>query len=114
MQIGEEIWKLTNTWKGIVSDTMSKRMIVSADAIASNIALGYGLQSPNEKRDKMVMALSSALSLKTWIEKAYQRQLMDAGIYQNLKDINEKLISKLYGYIHFLEQEGGATPLHTY
>ena len=58
----------------------------------------------------MVFARSAALSVRTWLEKAHQRSLIEEANYQKVKALNEKLIAQLYGFINFLEEEGGATP----
>ncbi|GEM_PF-4965944 len=113
MDLGEAVWQLVLTWDEFAQDTMSRPYVQNVDAIASNIASGYGRQSPNEKRNYTVFARSAALSTKVWLEKAYRRGLVEEETYQHIKGMNEKMIGKLYGYVNFLEEKGGATPVQS-
>jgi four helix bundle protein len=42
MVLGEKVWKLADSWRYFVKDTIGKQLIRSADSVAANIAEGYG------------------------------------------------------------------------
>ena len=49
MEIGEDIWKIVDTWNYFQKDTIGKQMVRSGDSIAANIAEGYGRYSYKEQ-----------------------------------------------------------------
>ena len=43
ISLGEEIWKLAESWNYYIKDTIGKQLVRAADSIAANIIEGYSL-----------------------------------------------------------------------
>jgi four helix bundle protein len=42
MEIGDEVWKMVDSWNRFEKETLGKQFVRAADSISLNIAEGYG------------------------------------------------------------------------
>lgn len=104
MEIGEDIWKIVDTWNYFQKDTIGKQMVRSGDSIAANIAEGYGRYSYKENRQFCVYARGSLMETKTWIVKTHNRKLITTEIYDQFINRLKTLHLKLNAYIKTIKK----------
>jgi len=84
--------EMVSTWKNFDRETVGKQLIRSADSVAANIAEGYGRFYFGDKKLYGYYARGSLLETMTWLEKAHQRNLLNADHYylisKDLKDFH--------------------------
>ena len=99
MKIGEEIWEITGRWDFFARDTVGRQLVKAIDSIAANISEGYGRYHYKETKNFGYFSRGSLCESKTWITKAYNRQLISNDENTTfMKDLN-KLGVKLNNYI---------------
>ena len=95
MELGEDVWKVIEKWDYFYKKTIGDQWIRSIDSIAANISEGYGRYFYKENKNFCRYARGSLTESKTWLQKAYNRKLVDEKTYQSQY---EKL-----GELHFMQ-----------
>lgn len=99
MDFGEKVWTLVIKWNNLATETVGKQLIKSSDSIAANISEGFGRYHIKETRNFCYIARGSLFESKTWLTKAFNRNLLIPVDYNNLiKDLKDLGI-KLNNYI---------------
>lgn len=97
--LGEEIWKLGESWNYYVKDTIGKQLVRAADSIAANISEGYGRYHYKENLNFCFYARGSLKETSTWLTKARNRNLISIEKFEELNQLCESLSVKLNNYI---------------
>jgi len=89
-----------NAWDHFSKVTVGKQLIRSADSVAANLSEGFGRFFFKENQKFCYYSRGSLSETKTWITKAFNRQLItDQEFKVFLKDI-KNIGVKLNNYIH--------------
>lgn len=99
MEIGEKVWKIVINWDYFLKDTIGKQLVRSVDSIAANLSEGFGRFHYKEAKNFSYYSRGSLYETKTWLTKAYNRNLITQEEFQIFqKDINNIGV-KLNNYI---------------
>lgn len=105
MELGDDIWNLVSQWKYFDKDTIGKQLVRSADSVSANIAEGYGRYFYKETRQFLFYTRGSLLETKSWIVKAYHRNLINEHEYKIQIQKLEEPHKKLNGFLKFLREQ---------
>ncbi|MCJ8211427.1 four helix bundle protein [Mucilaginibacter sp. RS28] len=102
MEFGDEVWKMVNDWDKFTKDTLGKQLIRSADSISANIAEGFGRYHYKDNKNFCYYSRGSIIETKSWLTKAYNRQLIkQEDFLKNIKKL-ETIYLKLNTYIKYI------------
>ena len=96
MNLGILVWDVVHPWGYFQKDTIGKQWIRCTDSIAANIAEGYGRYHYKENRLFCFYGRGSLIESRTWLEKAFQRNLISQDEYFQLKtelDLTGKILN---------------------
>lgn len=65
MEIGEEVWKIVDTWDTFPKNRIGGQFCEAADSIAANISEGYGRFHYKENKNFCFYARGSLMESKT-------------------------------------------------
>ncbi len=99
MDIGQQVWTIVEGWQYFAKDTIGKQLVRAADSIAANLSEGYGRYFYKENKQFCYYARGSLQETKTWLKKAFDRNLILPSEFQSLSDTLETLSVKLNHYI---------------
>jgi four helix bundle protein len=102
MVLADQIWSLVNTWKYFERDTIGKQLVRSVDSIGANLSEGLGRYHFKETKNFSYHARGSLFETKTWLTKAFQRDLISQQQYQAFITELELLGKRLNAYINTL------------
>ena len=85
MEIGDEVYFIVEKWDKFQKWTTGKQLVDASDSIAANISEGYGRYFYKENRQFQYYARGSQTETQTWLQKAYQRNLIDKVKYSELE-----------------------------
>lgn len=94
MELGEDVWSVIEKWEYFHKKTIGDQWIRSIDSIAANISEGYGRYFYKENKNFCRYARGSLTESKTWLQKAYNRKLLDEKTYE--------IQYKKLGELHFM------------
>ena len=99
MEIGEKVWNIVIKWDYFAKDTIGKQLVRSVDSVSANLSEGFGRYHYKENQNFSYYSRGSLYESKTWITKAYNRNLITKDEFQIfIKEINNLGI-KLNNYI---------------
>jgi len=102
MVLADQVWGLVTTWKYFERDTIGKQLVRSVDSIGANLSEGLGRYHFKEIKNFSYYARGSLFETKTWLMKAFQRDLISQQQYQDLMTELELLGKRLNAYINTL------------
>lgn len=109
MDLSDKIWNLVTKWEYFAKDTVGKQWVRASDSVDANISEGFGRFTHKESKNFYIIARGSMQESKTWLEKAYRRELISETEYQSLlKDwntINFKLINFIKAHSKLAENK---------
>ncbi|HRG07160.1 MAG TPA: four helix bundle protein, partial [Cyclobacteriaceae bacterium] len=100
------VWNLVDTWKYFEKDTIGKQLVKSADSISANLSEGLGRYHFKETRNFSYFARGSLFETKTWLTKAFNRNLIEEQQFNSLTNELDLLGKRINAYINTL----GPTP----
>ena len=86
MELGEKVWKIIVKWDYFLKDTIGKQLIRAVDSVAANLSEGFGRFHYKEAKNFSYYSRGSLYETKTWLTKAYNRNLItdkEFKIFQN-------------------------------
>ena len=92
------------SWEYFAKDTVGKQLVRAADSISANIAEGSGSGSAIDNRKFLRIARSSLYETKSFLRRAYHRQLLTSEQMNQLKPLVNELLPKLNAYIKQVDQ----------
>jgi four helix bundle protein len=100
MDIAEKIWTIVKGWDYFAKDTVGKQLIRAVDSIAANLSEGFGRYHYREKIHFSYYSRGSLYETRTWLTKAFSRELITNENHDLfIGQINEIAI-KLNNYIN--------------
>lgn len=76
MEMGNRIWNEVAKWNSFERETIGRQLVRSADSIAANLSEGLGRYHFKESKNFNYYSRGSLFETKTWITKAFQRNLL--------------------------------------
>lgn len=104
MNLGEKTWALVVEWNYFTKNTLGMQLVRASDSIAANIAEGYGRYSFKENRNFCFISRGSLLETKAWLQKVYNRKLLEETQYNMLMDEINTIHLKLNAYIKYINK----------
>ena len=100
MDLGNKIWKIVERWSYFEKDTIGKQLIRSIDSVAANLSEGFGRFHFKDSKKFAYYSRGSLFETKTWLIKAFERNLLNKEeLNEFIKEIN-RLGIKLNNYIN--------------
>ncbi|HOX79191.1 MAG TPA: four helix bundle protein [Bacteroidales bacterium] len=99
MELSGKVWKLVDNWSFFAKDTIGKQFVRSADSVSANISEGFGRYYYKDAKIFLYYARGSLYETKTWLRKAFDRDLIEISDYEELDEKYTKLGVKLNNYI---------------
>lgn len=103
-KLSDLIWEFVLAWDYFAKDTLGKQVIRAADSISANIAEGSGRGSSLDNRKFLRIARGSLYETKSFLRKAYSRQLLTSDQMHTLKPLVNELLPKLNAYLKQVDQ----------
>jgi four helix bundle protein len=100
IDIGEKIWNVTLKWDYLSIDTVGKQLVKAVDSVAANISEGFGRYHFKDRKNFCYYARGSLFETKTWLIKAYNRNLLPENEFNTFLNEIEILGVKLNNYIN--------------
>jgi four helix bundle protein len=99
MEIGDKLWNIVISWDYFARDTIGKQLVRAADSVASNLSEGFARYHYRENINFCYYSRGSLYETKTWIKKAYNRELIDENNFCSLNDQLDDIGVKLNNYV---------------
>jgi four helix bundle protein len=100
MDLADKIWRIVSRWNYFEKDTIGKQLVRAGDSIGANLSEGFGRFHYKENKNFCYFSRGSLYETKTWIHKAYQRDLIKENDYQEIKENIRILSASLNSYIN--------------
>ncbi|HBX52890.1 MAG: four helix bundle protein [Bacteroidetes bacterium RIFOXYA12_FULL_35_11] len=104
MVLGEKVWSIVINWNYLAIDTIGKQVIRSADSVAANISEGYGRFHSKDTKNFLFYSRGSLSETKTWLTKAYNRNLIIKEEYLTIVSEINNIGVKLNNYIKVISR----------
>ncbi len=99
MDLAEKIWNIVNNWDFFTKDTVGKQLVRAADSIAANLSEGYGRYHYKENINFSYYSRGSLYETKTWLTKAFNRNLISKDEFNSFSIEIDSIGIKLNNYI---------------
>ncbi len=93
------IWIITRSWDKVTNHILGNQFIRSVDSISANLAEGWNRYTKKDKINFYIIARGSANESIDWLEKAYERNLINLTDYQQAKKLLCSLPKEINGLI---------------
>ncbi len=99
MEIGEKVWNIVIKWDYFLKDTIGKQLVRAVDSVAANLSEGFGRFHYKEAKNFYYYSRGSLYETKTWLTKAYKRNLITEEEFQMFQNEINNIGVKLNNYI---------------
>ena len=86
-------------WDNFSKETIGKQLIRAVDSVSANLSEGYGRFHFKDTNRFNYFSRGSLYETKTWLTKAYQRQLITEEEFKYFEEEIKNLSVKLNNYI---------------
>ncbi|HEY6162889.1 MAG TPA: four helix bundle protein [Bacteroidia bacterium] len=100
MELGEKIWSIVVRWDVFGRDTNGIQLVRAADSVSANLSEGYGRYHYKETKHFGYYSRGSLFETKTWLTKAFNRQLIVEKDYEVFMKEIDRIGVKLNNYIN--------------
>ena len=100
MKLGDEVWNIAIQWDFFAKDTIGKQVVRSVDSIAANLSEGFGRYHYNEEKHFGYYSRGSLFETKTWLTKAFNRNLIIESDFNRFIIEIDNIGIKLNNYIN--------------
>jgi four helix bundle protein len=76
--IADNVWKRVARWGPFARDALGKPLVEAADAIGASLAEAFGQATPAGRLSHYYAARGSLYETKYWLNRAQERELLDA------------------------------------
>ncbi len=105
MDIAEELWNVVSNWDNFAKNAIGYQLIRATDSISANISEGYGRFSYKENRQFCYIARGSLYETKTFLTKAYNRNLIEIQQHDLIIEKLNSLLKMLNAYIKYINSK---------
>jgi four helix bundle protein len=102
MDLSDQIWNFVKKWFFFEKDTIGKQIVRSSDSVSANISEGFGRYYFKDSKAFLFYARGSLYETKTWLKKAYNRNLINNEDFNEFDKQYTKLAVKLNNYIRVI------------
>ena len=106
MEMAEKIWDIVIEWDYFKKDTIGKQLMRAADSVAANLSEGFGRYHYNEAKHFAYYSRGSLYESKTWLTKAYNRNLITETVFNSFINDIDTIGVKLNNYINSIGKKG--------
>ena len=99
-KLSNEIWHMVNKWDFFNRDIIGTELIKSTDAVAANIAEGFGRYHYTEVRQYGYYARGALFKTKTWLMRAHQRNIIDNAKHEAFMKEIKSIEMRLNKYVN--------------
>ena len=99
MEIGEKVWNIVINWDYFLKDTIGKQLVRAVDSVAANLSEGFGRYHYKEAKNFSSYSRGSLYETKTWLTKAYNRNLISEEEFEIFNNEINNIGVKLNNYI---------------
>ena len=99
MDLGGKVWKIVIDWDYFLKDTIGKQLVRAVDSVAANLSEGFGRYHFKEANNFSYYSRDSLYETKTWLTKAYNRDLITKEEFQTFQTEINRIAVKLNNYI---------------
>lgn len=99
MDFSDKIWNLVTKWDYFAKDTLGKQWVRASDSVDANISEGFGRFTGKDSKNFYIIARGSLQENKTWLKKAFQRNLITENEFNSLNEELENINLKLSRFI---------------
>jgi len=102
MSLGQETWNLVDGWNYFQKDTIGKQLVRACDSVAANLSEGLGRYHFKEIKNFSYYSRGSLFETKTWLVKAYNRNLLSDDQFNKFISEIEIIGKMINSYINSL------------
>lgn len=84
MDFSDKIWHLVIKWDYFAKDTIGKQWVRAADSVDANISEGFGRFTAKDSKNFYIIARGSLQESRTWLKKAFRRNLISENEFNSL------------------------------
>jgi four helix bundle protein len=99
-ELSDMVWYDFDKWSKKVQNTIGYQIIKSLDSIAANIAEGYGMFTPPDRKKFYVYSRGSFEETKAWLRKLLRRKIISSEDSDRYKKVINELGPKLNAFIN--------------
>lgn len=99
IDIGEKVWNIVIKWDYFLKDTIGKQLVRAVDSVAANLSEGFGRYHYKEAKNFSYYSRGSLYETKTWLTKAYNRNLISEEEFEFFQKEINNIGVKLNNYI---------------
>jgi four helix bundle protein len=99
MELGDKVWEIVQQWDKFAKDTVGRQLVRAADSISANLSEGFGRYHFKDTNNFNYYSRGSLYETKTWLTKAYNRNLVSENDYNNFLQEIKDLGVRLNNYI---------------
>ena len=100
MKLGDEVWNNVIKWDFFAKRTVGKQVVRSVDSIAANLSECFGRYHYNEEKHFGYYSRGSLFETKTWLTKAFNRNLIIESDFNRFIIEIDNIGIKLNNYIN--------------
>lgn len=100
MELADEVHALVMQWDNFYRFSTGQQLLDAADSISANNSGGFGRYHYKDHRNFLYFSRGSLFETKTWLTKAFRRNLIDEETFGKLMKSYDSLGIKLNNYIN--------------
>ncbi|KOH46012.1 four helix bundle protein [Sunxiuqinia dokdonensis] len=100
MDLADEVHDLVTQWDHFYKYSTAQQLLDAADSISANISEGFGRFHFKDHKNFLYFSRGSLFETKTWLTKAYRRNLITEEKFNELIEKYNSLGIKLNNYIN--------------
>ena len=100
MDLAEKVWSIIFRWSYFENDTIGKQLIKAVDSVSANLSEGFGRYYYKENKQFCYYSRGSLFETRTWMRKAFNRNLLDEKEYLTIINELDRIGIKINNYIN--------------
>lgn len=105
MDLADEVHHLVIQWDSFYKYSTAQQLLDAADSVSANISEGFGRYHFKDHKNFLYFSRGSLFETKTWLTKAYRRNLIAKEKFDELIERYNSLGIKLNNYINSIGSE---------
>lgn len=103
-ELNRMVWNASKRWDRNILSTIGNQLIRASDSISANLAEGWNRYSKKDKINFYIIARSSAAETSDWLNKAFERNLINRDEWTKMEQLIEILPKEINGLIKGTKQ----------